>query len=90
MEINRTTFEGMNMKEPWTFQDCADSTGYARRTLRKYSATGHFIEPVRVVGNVYLFEPREVMAWRRRHIANRAPVGNPPPDPKPARKRKRK
>lgn len=69
--------------EPWTFEQAAEATGYAKRTLKIYSATGRFIEPARVVGSAYLFAPADVLAWKRRRVANRAPAGLPSPeDPK--------
>lgn len=79
----------MTANDLWNFEQCAEATGYALRSLKKYCGTGLFIKPARVVGSAYLFQPREVLAWKRRHVANRAAAGAPsPPDAKSARKSK--
>lgn len=77
----------MKTGELWGFQDCERETGYSRHSLRRYHGLGKFIEPTRVVGNVYLFEPRAVLKWKRDHVKNRAPAGAPSPEDN-ARKRK--
>lgn len=72
----------------WTYEDCAAATGYAFNSLRNYYRLGEFIEPARVIGKAYLFDPKTVLAWKRDHIRNRAVTGaKSPPDPVPARNR---
>ncbi len=72
--------------ELWDYRECERETGYSRHSLRMYYRLGKFVEPARVVGTAYLFDPAAVRAWRGRHVANRAPVGLPPPR-EPRRKR---
>lgn len=47
-----------------TIHEVAKATGYTRGTLHVLSHRGEFIEPARVVGSAYLFDPAQVRAWK--------------------------
>jgi excisionase family DNA binding protein len=55
----------MKMTNLMTIHEVAKATGYTRGTLHVLSHRGEFIEPARVVGSAYLFDPKQVKAWAK-------------------------